>query len=285
VRTRLEPASRRYFWADPFPADDDEPWIIVEEFDKLTGLGSIVGLRLAGNRIVERTHLLGGGHHYSFPQVHRDETGWHATVETCARDNSFTFDRLGDPWQPTGHNLPWGLVDPAVTETGKSGWALTGVRRGHRHTYSQFVASGPLPRDFHEQPELGFHSPETARGGGNLDAQRGLRVVQDCSGNYGMAVEIVSWGPGGQGDRIRRLDRTDLPPDLAGAHTLAWTPDGARLVMDAWAPRSRWDAAALRLNERRHKRFCANERRYRRQARIQARGSADRIAAAKTSGV
>ncbi len=275
ITSHLQPPGGRRFWADPFPVRDTpgDTWVLAEEFDKVTGLGSIVGIEIGHGRPLRTETLVTGSHHYSFPQAHRTDEGWIGTVETCGEHNVFTFDRLGDRWQPIDRGMPWGLVDPAMCRIDSDRWALTAVRRGHRHHLSQFLSAGAVPSDFEEIDRLGFYSPATARGGGNLDATRGLRVVQDCEKNYGLAVDIMQWSTSGQRESLRRIDGDDLPDPLLGTHTLAWTADGGLVVMDAWSYRRRWDAGLIRVNERRHKRFCHAERRHRRQRRHLSTGT------------
>jgi hypothetical protein len=101
-----------------------------------------------------------------------------------------------------------------------------------------------------------------ARPAGNLDAQRGIRSVQDCSDNYGMATSLVTWHPDlrGPGEVLRRLDGASFGRGAVGTHTLAWTPDGDTVVADVWQRGPQKFSAVHRVLEQRHGSLCPGRR-------------------------
>lgn len=259
------------FWADPFPVRDRQGrlWLFVEELERWRGLGSIVALRIEpGAGVVQRRTVLRSRHHFSFPQVHWWDGVWVATVESCdPMAHTYTFAEVGDPWLASLRTLPVGVIDPALAippgAPGEEGarWYLTGTS-GSDYFAGFRQWQGPDGVGWEEQADLRFRDPVLARPAGNADLVRGIRSVQDCSGNYGIATSIVTWQPGtrGPGEVLRRLDGADFGRGAVGTHTLAWTPDGATVVADVWQRGPQKFSAAHRVLEQRHGQFCPGRR-------------------------
>lgn len=253
------------FWADPFPLRDrhGDLWVFVEEFHRWRGLGSIVALRIGDGRVLERRTVLRSEHHYSFPQVHVWDGTPVATAETCDPfAPTYTFSEVGSPWLASLRTLPVGVIDPAMSIPASGDiWYLTGasgsdVTAGYRQWWAEDGVG------WEPQPGLSFHDDVLARPAGNADRGRGIRSVQDCSDNYGIATSIVTWNPQehGPGEVLRRLDGDAFGRGALGTHTLAWTPDGSDVVADVWQRgRQPWSAAHRAL-EARHGRFCRGRR-------------------------
>lgn len=262
-RALLTPETRDVYWADPFPFRDGRGrlWIFVEELHRWTGLGSIVALRVEGDAVAERRTVLSGRHHYSFPQVQLWDGTIVATVESCdPRARTYTFAEVGGPWLPTLRTVPIGVIDPALAMDGDD-WFLLGTSgsdyfAGFRQWQAEFGVG------FVEQPELRYRDAALARSAGNADVNRGIRSVQDCRENYGIATALTTWSPSqvGPGEVLRRLNGSDVHPQALGTHTLTWTPDGQVVVADVWARGPQPLSAVHRLAERRHGRFCAGRR-------------------------
>ncbi len=261
----LAAPQRDRFWADPFPARDAAGalWIFVEELERWRGLGSIAALRVESGVVVEHRIVLRSSHHFSFPQVHRTPAGWIATVETCDPDaHIYTFDAPGEPWRPTGDHLPVGIIDPALAtplDAGRqylTGSPASDVTGGYRQWVR--VKDG----SWNPQPEVAFHDDTLGRNAGNTDGARGLRSVQDCAANYGVAASVVAWEPGARGPGAvhRRIEGSDVGFGALGTHTISWTPDGATVVMDVWKRARQPLSAVHRALEQRHGRTCRGRR-------------------------
>ncbi|MDQ1246668.1 MAG: hypothetical protein QG597_1036 [Actinomycetota bacterium] len=254
------------FWADPFPARDrlGNLWVFVEELERWRGLGSIVALRIEpGVGVVQRRTVLRSRHHFSFPQVHRWDGVWVATVESCdPMAHTYTFTDVGEPWLASLRTLPVGVIDPALAiPANGADWHLTGTSGSDYFAgYRQW--RGEDGADWQEQVDLRFRDPVLARPAGNLDARRGLRSVQDCSDNYGIATSIITWQPEsrGPGEVLRRLDGASFGRGAHGTHTLAWTPDGDTVVADVWQRGPQAFSGVHRVLEQRHGRFCAGRK-------------------------
>jgi hypothetical protein len=257
---------RDRFWADPFPVRDraGRLWVFVEELERWRGLGSIVALRIEpGVGVVQRRTVLRSGHHFSFPQAHRHDGRWLATVESCdPLAPTYTFAEVGDPWIATDRTIPVGVIDPALAIPATGGaWHLTGTSGADYFAgYRQWRAVAGV--DWVEQADLRFRDPVVARPAGNADLLRGLRSVQDCSDNYGIATSVVTWRPEerGPGEVLRRLDAANFGRGAQGTHTLSWTPDGAEVVADVWQRGPQPLSAVHRVLEKRHGRSCAGRR-------------------------
>ncbi len=277
--TFLSAPDRNTFRADPFPVRDagGQLWVFVEEYRRWRGLGSIVALRIGDGAVVERREVLSGPHHYSFPQAHLVDGTWVATVETCdPAAPTYTFTAPGEPWIASLRTLPQGVIDPALAipaldrrrnydqeDEGGEGapWFVVGTSGSDAFGgYRQWDA--PDGVGWQEQVGLRYRDPVLARSAGNADLARGLRSVQDCSTNYGVASSITTWNPGGQGpgDVLVRLDGDSFGRGAIGSHTLSWTPDGQTVVADVWKRGRRALSAVHRAIEQRHGSVCAGRR-------------------------
>ncbi|MDP4013820.1 MAG: hypothetical protein U0990_02665 [Candidatus Nanopelagicales bacterium] len=267
----IEAGSIGLFWADPFPVIDDDgrTWVFVEEYERTRGLGQIAALRIESRRVAERIVVLQTEHHLAFPQAMRSGGGWVATADTCESPTPlFTFTHPGAQWRKMpGRYLPTGVVDPQLAD-GPSGWVVAGTDRRYD---GQSVArvwrrGGGSPQDWMLEPSGSYVDIRYARSGGSLDLRRNVRAVQDCAGNYGMAVSLIESPPGladSTQSRLRRLEPTSLVDErqqLAsplGVHTLAWTPDASFIVVDGWWRFPHPLSAYWRMRERAHHRICA----------------------------
>lgn len=245
------------FWADPFVlVDGDNVWILVEELDFSVGRGIIRLLEAHGDDVVPRGVLLRTEHHLSYPQVYRVGDRWLATVETCARHNPiYTFNQIGDPWRPADDlpPLPPHLADPTLIFDGEqlTGVVGTDAEVDENAVFVRFTLDSDGVRWRRDDAAVRV-DVRNSRGGGTLDPARGLRVVQDCSGGYGQAVEVLdvshpgtssplrSTEPGDQPTVLARFDRSSVAPDAAharpqeGVHTLSWDPSGEHVWADGW---------------------------------------------------
>lgn len=267
------------FWADPFPVRDraGRLWVFAEEMHRWRGVGRIVALQIADGEVVRRETVLAGRHHFSFPQVHLVDGTWVATVETCdPLAPAYTFNAPGDEWVASLRTLPVGVVDPALAippavvgrgydhEEGEAQaplWYLTGVSGSDPVAgYRQWCAEDGV--GWEEQPFYDFRDPVLARPAGNADLVRGIRSVQDCDENYGVAVSVVSFDPTrrGPGEVLRRFDAATFGRGALGAHTLSWTPDGTTVVADVWQRGPQVFSGAHRALEERHRRICRGRR-------------------------
>lgn len=259
------------FWADPFPVIDDDGsrWIFVEEYERNRGLGRIVALRIEGAGVAERTVVLQAEHHVAFPQAIRSAGGWIATADTCESPAPvFAFTHPGARWRRVpGCHLPLGVVDPQLAE-GPSGWVVAGTdRRFDGQSVARvWCRSRESSQGWVTEPNGAYVDIRYARSGGSLDLRRDLRAVQDCAGNYGMAVSLIASPPGlstGTEPRLRRLEPTQLADSHQklgsplGVHTLAWTPDASFIVVDGWWRVPHPLSAYWRIRERTHQRTCA----------------------------
>ncbi len=275
----LPAPDRDTFRADPFPVRDAEGdlWVFVEEYRRWRGLGSIVALRIDGGAVVERREVLSGPHHYSFPQAHLVGGTWVATVETCdPLAPTYTFTAPGEPWIASLRTLPPGIIDPALAipmpESGRNydqddeggegaPWFVVGTSGSDAFgAYRQWDA--PDGVGWEEQAQLRFRDPVLARSAGNADLVRGLRSVQDCSTNYGVAASVARWDPTklGPGEVLLRLDGESYGRGAIGSHTLSWTPDGQTVVADVWKRGRRALSALHRAIEQRHGSVCPGRR-------------------------
>ena len=264
----LYPPERDLFWADPFPVHDAEGrlWIFVEEMHRWRGLGEIVALRIADGQVVNRTSVLRSRHHYSFPQAHFHEGTWTASAETCdPAAPMYTFTAPGAPWAASLRTLPPRIIDPAVgvPESGSAErtWYLTATAPDD---YFAGFRAWQAEEGVGWEPvaEQSFRDAALARPAGNADLVRGLRSVQDCSDNYGIATSIIEWDPrvtttpAGPGAVRRRLTGDDFGHGALGTHTLSWTPDGEVVVADVWKRGPQVWSGAHRVLEQRHSRVC-----------------------------
>lgn len=250
-------ATEGLYWADPFPVvDNGRFWIFAEEFDFRAGLGSIVALRIEGEEVVARVRVLAGSHHYAFPQIHRTDEGWLASVDTCDPTGQIhVFQDLGTPWRPAPWRLPRWTVDPALAQAEDGRWIMVGSSPLDPVRYEQWSTDDATLRTWRHAPDLVWRSPAVGRSGGTLDLERGLRVSQDCARTYGEAVSIAKFSEGERPDTVvRRIDGRDLGHGFDGTHTLAWTRDGLTMVADAWTRRVHPSAVPHRVRERRHRR-------------------------------
>jgi hypothetical protein len=285
--TFLAAPERDRFWADPFPFRDatGDLWLFVEEFRRWRGLGSIVALRLSDDhRVVERRTVLRSSHHFSFPQVHSWEGTPVATVESCdPAAPTYTFTAVGEHWIPSLRTLPMGVIDPALAipppgtkpttalveddplalwePAAGADWYLTGTSGSDEFAgYRQW--SAPDGVGWQEAEQLRFRDVVLARPAGNADLLRGIRSVQDCADNYGIATSVVAWDPAvrGPGNVVRRLTSDDFGHGALGTHTLAWTADGSTVVADVWKRGPQMLSAVHRALEQRHGSFCSGRR-------------------------
>ena len=254
----LTAPDRWLYWADPFvvAGPDHSIWVFVEEFPRWHGLGHIVALHFNRGRLLTRACVLTSTHHLSFPQVHATDSGYLATVETCDPQQSiYSFDALGEPWKPLGFNLPSGLVDPAMGRDLTGTWLVTGSDRSRatENRVRQFATSSGNPGDWQEAGS--WSHGNLARGGGALDPVRRLRVIQDCSENYGAAMGLAVWPPGHDVEEptvarwIRKEDLAAFQGAWQGSHTMNWTPDGTTVVIDLWRRRPQVVSLAHRYLE------------------------------------
>ncbi|MFI0433802.1 MAG: hypothetical protein ACH36H_11755 [Candidatus Nanopelagicales bacterium] len=277
--TFLAAPDRNTFRADPFPVRDaaGDLWVFVEEYRRWRGLGSIVALRIGEGAVVERREVLTGPHHYSFPQAQLVEGRWVGTVETCdPLAPTYTFTAPGEPWIASLRTIPAGVIDPALAipapEPGRnydqadeggdgSPWFVVGTSGSDAFGgYRQWSAPDGVGWD--EQVQFRYRDAVLARSAGNADLLRGLRSVQDCSTNYGVASAITKWDPlmHGPGEVLARFDGGSFGAGAIGSHTLSWTPDGQTVVADVWKRGKRALSAVHRAIEQRHGSVCAGRR-------------------------
>lgn len=261
------------FWADPHVlATEGGDFLLVEELDMETGRGAIRLLEIEGDDIAPLGIVLRTDHHLSYPQVYRVGDRWLATVETCARHNPiYTFDRVGDPWRVADDlpPLPPHLADPvlliAPPDDDPTGTPQVNglIGTDARVDPDAVVVQYTLDRDrtWRRLDRATRVDVRNGRGGGTLDLARGLRATQDCSGEYGRAVELLGFPETQPPDVIIRVDTATVGPDdgghhQRGLHTLSWSDSGTTVWADGWHRRLTplgwlWDQ-----RERRHLDHC-----------------------------
>lgn len=241
--------------------DDGSTWLFVEEFHRWHGIGRIVAMELRGHAIVRTVSVLEGPHHRAFPRVWRQDDGWLATVDGCETPGRiYSFNSLGDVWRAVPDVvLPAPLTDPTIC-VHDSVAQLVGTNWTSDESSDVEVWSneGPDFRNWEARPDLGYRDSKCGRGAGNIDLARSLRAVQDGVSAYGTAVSLISWPVV---DGHPRLERRFAGADLGftGTHTLAWTPDGQTVVLDAWRRRLDPLGWLWKLTDLRHLKKCRAE--------------------------
>lgn len=245
------------FWADPFVlTEDGRTWLFMEELDRATGRGRIVAAEHADGQLRQVRAVLADAHHLSFPQVCRQNGRWLATVETCAAHNPvYEFDALGDPWRP----CPDFPALPAHTADAVLDFA-TGDLVGTDATTDGFsVLVRYTLRDDRWVPVPSAVRVDVAwsRGGGTVDLARDVRVVQDCTGTYGVAL---GWTSASDPDRrLARWTARDLSSRTGrwrGIHSMTWDGEQESVWIDGWRRRISPLGWRHRLTEQSHFKVC-----------------------------
>jgi hypothetical protein len=251
------PERRRGYHADPFPVEHKgRRAILVEEFDELTGRGTIGALMHDETGAWQHSRaVIDPGVHASYPFPVRVEGDLFCVPEIAraGRVEAWRCLELPDRWERAHTLVEVPVVDPTVLHW-EGRWWLFGTRRDHDANAELWLWSSPEftgPWEPHRLNPVKI-DVTSARPAGTPFVRDGAlhRPAQDCSQGYGGAIVL---------NRINRLDewcfeetvlehldlRTERYP--AGNHTLAFgaglvTIDGKRRIVDRH--RSRRELAA-----------------------------------------
>lgn len=244
------------FWADPFVlTSSGRTWLFMEELDRSTGRGHIVVADVVDGELRDVRTVLANEHHLSFPQVTQHEGRWLATVETCARHNPvYEFEAPGQPWReaPDLPALPAHTADAVVDFAAGTLVGTDAATDGD----SVLVRYNLTDRRWIPDPLSLRVDNRWSRGGGTLDPERNVRIVQDCAGTYGVAL---GWTAADDPDRhMAKWTAADIkqPEDWRGVHTMTWDAEQSQVWIDGWRRRPSPWGWKHRLAEQQHLKSC-----------------------------
>lgn len=257
---QVSPPFGSVFWADPFVIGDmdGQCWLFVESMNRWSGKGAIICGRLEGRTIVDIRTVLRTDH-AAFPRVARVGDQYLATVESLSASNPvYTFQAVGDPWQPyASWRLPPHVADPVLHVVENGSLRLFGTDRTvcSAGAVVMFESTG-VTNPWRRSSVPYMYDVVAGRSGGGVIEDK--RVTQDCSGSYGWRVHRTPVA-----GLDSSLDSQVLDPSMlvgannpVGMHTLNGLPGGPS-VIDVWRHRADLRALAWRLTERKALRTAA----------------------------
>lgn len=255
---------RGSFWADPFLVEEDgRRFVFFEElryrfWGRSTGsFGRLLGMEQVGDGWSRPFPILERDYHLSYPFTFRYQ-GQQYLIPESAANRTIQLYRAVD--FPTRWELQRTLidhveaVDTTLYEHAGKWWMFTCMSRPPGADGVERVTNRDLHVYFTEDPVQGVWTPHPmnpvvrdkrcARPAGKIFQRDGqlYRPGQDCSGEYGAAVELR---------RIRRLDEHGYEEepaaritaeglrDAGGVHT--WNEEGSFTVADARRKVGRWN--------------------------------------------
>jgi hypothetical protein len=217
------------FWADPFVVEHDGRYaVFIEELEYADNIGylSVINFDCNDDPVLPPVPILKKPYHLSYPHVFEDGGELYMVPETCQNGTIELYRavRFPDKWEFV-MNLMEEIraVDTTIWKHGGKYWMFSNVAENKGASTCDelflFYSDDLLSSRWHSHPGNPIVSDvRRARPAGRIFERDGCwyRPSQDCSGNYGRAIEI---------QRIERIDETTYIETPAGRIDPGWDRD------------------------------------------------------------